>query len=362
MLGILISGAVALLVAGAGTPLLIRVLVRQHAGQFIRQDGPTSHLVKRGTPTMGGLIIMAAVVLGFAAGCAVAGRWPSASGLLLIFLMLGMGAVGFADDFIKISKKQSLGLTPWAKMAGLALVGIVFSAAVLGFPSERNLTPASFNLSFVRDLPLTLAFAGVPLGVILFILWSNFLISAWSNAVNLTDGLDGLSTGTTMLAFGAYTLVAFWQNNHQCTGVLDALPGCYQVRDPWDVTMICAAMVGACFGFLWWNTSPAQIFMGDTGSLAIGGLFAGVSIVTHTELLALFLGGLYLIEVLSDVIQVGHFKLTGRRVFRMAPIHHHFELAGWKEITVVVRFWIIEALFAAAGVGMFYMEWLSKVQ
>lgn len=362
MLAIIVSVVVALVVTFAGTPLLIRVLVREHAGQFIRQDGPTSHFVKRGTPTMGGLIIILAVVLGYIGGLIMAGRPPGATGMLLLFLMVGMGSVGFADDFIKISKKQSLGLTPWAKMVGLAAVGVVFAVLSVAFPDELNLTPASFNISFIRDIPVNLAFAGIPLGIVLYVIWSNFLITAWSNAVNLTDGLDGLSTGATMIAFTAYTGISAWQYNHPCRGLIDSMPGCYQMRDPWDVTMICAAMIGACFGFLWWNTSPAQIFMGDTGSLAIGGLFAGVSIVTHTEILAIFVGGLYVLEVLSDVIQVGSFKMTGKRVFRMAPLHHHFELLGWKEVTVVVRFWIIEALFAAAGLGLFYADWLSKVR
>ncbi|MDY5129127.1 phospho-N-acetylmuramoyl-pentapeptide-transferase [Actinotignum urinale] len=359
MLALLVAFAVSLLATLAGTPLLIRVLVKKQFGQFIRQDGPTSHQTKRGTPTMGGLIIIFAVILAYVVANIVAKRIPGTSGILLLGLMVGMGGVGFADDFTKISKKQSLGLTPWAKIIGLGIVGISFSILSLLFPNENNLTPASTSLSFVRDTRISLAFAGTIVAVILFIIWSNFLLTAWSNAVNLTDGLDGLSTGASIIAFGVYTYITMWQTNHVCLGLIDAAPGCYAIRDPRDLNIIAVAMVGSLIGFLWWNTSPAQIFMGDTGSLAIGGVFAGFSIYTHTEFLAILIGGLYLLEVMSDVIQVGVFKLKRKRVFKMAPIHHHFELKGWKEVTVVVRFWIIQAMCGFLALGIFYGEWLT---
>ncbi len=194
----------------------------------------------------------------------------------------------------------------------------------------------------------------------LFVLWANFLITAWSNAVNLTDGLDGLATGVSMLSFGAYTIITIWQSNQSCQALLDPGAGCYEVRDPRDLAIVAAAIVGACFGFLWWNASPAQIFMGDTGSLALGAAFAGLSILSRTEVLAVLLGGLFVIIVMSDVIQIGVFKLTRKRVFKMAPLHHHFELKGWGEVTIVIRFWIIGALLAALGGGAFYAEWLSQ--
>ena len=360
MLALIIAFAVSLLVTLFGTPLLIRFLVRKQFGQFIRQDGPTSHLVKRGTPTMGGLAIVAAVVIGYLVGNIGAGRSPGMSGILLLGLMIGMAGVGFADDFTKISRKQSLGLTPWAKIAGLGIVGVAFAVLSLMFADENNRTPASMRISHVRDTGLSLAFAGTAVGIILFIIWVNFLITAWSNAVNLTDGLDGLSTGASIIAFGVYTLITMWQSNHPCYGLVDAAPGCYPIRDPRDLNIIAVALVGALIGFLWWNTSPAQIFMGDTGSLALGGVFAGMSIYTHTEFLAVLIGGLYLLEVISDVVQVGVFKMTRKRVFRMAPIHHHFELKGWNEVTVVVRFWVIQALCGFIALGIFYAEWLMQ--
>lgn len=359
MLAILFAGAIALTISFAGTPLFIKVLVRHQYGQFIRQDGPTSHLTKRGTPTMGGVMIILGTVAGYFLANLFVGRPPRATGLLLIYLMVGMGLIGFLDDYIKIRKKQSLGLTPWAKIAGQVFVGMTFAVMALHFRNPDNRTPASTRISFLRDTNINLAFAGWTIGIILFVIWALFLITAWSNAVNLTDGLDGLATGTSMLAFGAYTAITMWQSNQACHGVLAASPGCYDVRDPRDLAIICAAIVGACLGFLWWNTSPARIFMGDTGSLALGAVFAGVSILTRTEILAVFIGALYVVEVGSAALQMGFYKLTHKRIFRMAPLHHHFELKGWKEVTVVVRFWIIAALAICAGLAIFYMEWLA---
>ncbi|UNX55977.1 phospho-N-acetylmuramoyl-pentapeptide-transferase [Georgenia sp. TF02-10] len=360
MIAVLISAAVALVLAMAGTPLLIKVLVAKNYGQFIRQDGPTAHYTKRGTPTMGGVIIIAATVAGYAVANLATGRLPKASGLLLLFLMVGLGVIGFLDDYIKISRQRSLGLDPKGKIVGQAAVGITFAVLALQFPNENFRTPASTQVSVIRDTPLDLAWLGAGVGLVLFVVWANFLITAWSNAVNLTDGLDGLASGASIFVFGAYATITSWQLNQSCQFLSAPGPGCYEVRDPRDLAIISAAIVGACLGFLWWNTSPAQIFMGDTGSLALGGALAGLSILTRTEVLAAVLGGLFVIIVLSDVIQIGFFKATGRRVFRMAPLHHHFELKGWGEVTIVVRFWIIGALFAAAGLGLFYAEWVAS--
>ena len=359
MKAVLISGGVAMLVALLGTPLFIRFLVRRQYGQFIRQDGPTAHFTKRGTPTMGGVVIIGATLLGWAAALLLTGTRPSVSEILVLFLMTGLGLVGFLDDFIKISRQRSLGLRARWKIVGQGLVGVGFAVAALQFPNELFRTPASTQISFIRDTNLDLAFAGVTVGLVLFVVWANFLITAWSNAVNLTDGLDGLATGVSLIVFGAYVVICVWQFNQSCQILTSAGPRCYETRDPLALAVVAAAITGACFGFLWWNASPAKIFMGDTGSLALGGALAGLSILTRTEILAAIVGGLFVLEVVSDVIQIGFFKMTGKRVFKMAPLHHHFELGGWGEVTIVIRFWIIAGLFVALGVGIFYGEWVA---
>ncbi|MDP9807012.1 phospho-N-acetylmuramoyl-pentapeptide-transferase [Trueperella bonasi] len=360
MLAILIALATSLIISLFGTPLLVRFLKRRSYGQYIREDGPTTHLVKRGTPTMGGIVIIGATVIGYTLANLATQRLPNASGVLLLCLMVGMGLIGFLDDYSKIRNERSLGLTPMGKILGQGVVGVAFAVASLQFKNDLNRTPASMRISFVRDTEMNLAFAGTAIGVVLFVIWANFLITAWSNAVNLTDGLDGLAAGAASIAFGAYTVLTIWQSYQSCLSVVNPAPGCYDVRDPRDLAIVCAAIVGACLGFLWHNTSPAAIFMGDTGSLALGGAFAGVSILTQTQFLAVLIGGLFVIIVMSNVIQVGSFKTTGKRVFKMAPLHHHFELKGWKEVTIVVRFWLIEALLAAVGMGLFYAEWLAQ--
>ncbi|OUM42794.1 phospho-N-acetylmuramoyl-pentapeptide-transferase [Arthrobacter sedimenti] len=364
MIALLIASASALFFALVGTPLFIRFLVTKGYGQFIRDDGPTAHHTKRGTPTMGGAVIVGSVLLAYflthllmmATGSTVGG--PSASGVLLLFLTAGMGLVGFADDFIKISKQRSLGLSAPAKIIGQTFVGVTFGVLALKFPDDAGRTPASTAISFIRDTPVDLAFAGTLVGAILFVVWSNLIITGASNGVNLTDGLDGLAAGASVLVFGAYLLIGIWQSNQNC-GSPGAGSVCYEVRDPLDLALIAGAMCGALIGFLWWNTSPAKIFMGDTGSLAIGGAIAGFAILSRTELLLVILAGLFVMITLSVIIQVGYFKLSGgKRVFKMAPLQHHFELKGWQEVTVVVRFWILAGLFVASALGIFYAEWV----
>ncbi len=360
MIAIIIAGGVSLILALFGTPLFIRFLVKRNYGQFVRQDGPTAHFTKRGTPTMGGVVIIGATLIGWAVACIVGRRVPGVSALLVLFLMTGLGLVGFLDDFTKIKRQRSLGLSEWQKIIGQGVVGIVFAVLALQFPNANGRRPASLRVSFLRDTDLNLAFAGGAVAIILFVIWANFLITAWSNAVNLTDGLDGLATGVSLIVFGAYVLVGIWQGNQTCQRVASAGPGCYEVRDPRDLAIVAAAVMGACVGFLWWNASPAKIFMGDTGALALGGALAGLSILSRTEILAAIIGGLFVIIVLSDIIQIGFFKLTRKRVFKMAPLHHHFELSGWGEVTIVIRFWLIAGLFAALGMGLFYAEWVVR--
>lgn len=358
MRAVLFSSSISLMLALFGTPLFIRFLVKHGYGQFIRDDGPTSHHTKRGTPTMGGAVLIGATAAGYLLAHLLVQRPPTMSGLLVLFLMAGLGLVGFLDDFIKISRQRSLGLRSVEKLVGQSLVAIVFALLALQFPNERFRTPASTYISAIRDTDLNLAFAGPVVGAILFVIWAQLMIAATSNGVNLTDGLDGLATGATMMVAGAYVLIATWQSNQSCQIIAQAGPRCYEVRDPRDLAVFAAALTGACFGFLWWNAAPAKIFMGDTGSLALGGALAGLAITSHTELLLPVLGGLFVIITLSVIIQVAGFKMTRKRVFRMAPLQHHFELAGWAEVTIVIRFWIIAGLFAAVGVGFFYAEWM----
>jgi phospho-N-acetylmuramoyl-pentapeptide-transferase len=354
---VLISGSVALLAALLGTPLFIRFLVKRGYGQFIRDDGPTTHHTKRGTPTMGGAIILGSVLVAYVAAHVFTLTAPTMSGILVLFLGTGLGLIGFLDDFIKISKQRSLGLRSGQKLGGQILVGVIFAALALNFPNGQYRTPASPFISFVRDTHINLAIGGsVIVGIVLFVIWANLMIAGTSNGVNLTDGLDGLAAGVSTMVFGAYVLIGIWTQNQNC----QTNPGikCYEVRDSLDLALVAAAGMGACFGFLWWNASPAKIFMGDTGSLGLGGLIAGLAITTRTELLVVVLGGLFVVITLSVIVQVGSFKLRGKRVFRMAPLQHHFELIGWNEVTIVIRFWIVAGLFAALGLGIFYAEWV----
>jgi len=351
---VLLAAMVGLIVTLVGTPVAIRLFRARGYGQLIRDDGPEAHLTKRGTPTMGGAVIIIATVLGYLLGHLFQGsREFTASGLLVLFVMVGLGLVGFLDDFIKIRKQRSLGLNKTAKLVGQFVIAVGFGILALQFKGGTlDTTPASLNLSFIRDTTFTM-------GAIGFVIWAYVMISATSNGVNLTDGLDGLAAGTAAMAYASYVVIAFWQNGNQCRDAGVSVTNCYFVRDPLDVAIVCAAAMGACFGFLWWNCAPAKIFMGDTGSLAIGGSLAAIAMVTRTELLLLVIGGLFVVETLSVIIQVVAFRGFKRRVFNMAPMHHHFELAGWPEITVIVRFWIVAGLAVAFGSGLFYADWLS---
>ncbi|MFN8078747.1 MAG: phospho-N-acetylmuramoyl-pentapeptide-transferase [Kineosporiaceae bacterium] len=366
MKAVVIAAAVAMVCSLFGTPLYIKFLVARGYGQFIRDDGPTSHHTKRGTPTMGGAVIIAAALIGYGLAHLITMWTPTLSALLVLFLMVGLGFVGWLDDYIKISKQRSLGLRAIPKLLGQSVVAIIFAVVALTqangerTPAGLEFTPASTHISFIRDLPIDLAFAGTGLGLVLFVVWAMVMIAGTSNGVNLTDGLDGLASGAAVAVAGSYLLIGTWQSNQSCARTASNL--CYDVRDPLDLAVVAACVLGATFGFLWWNASPAKIFMGDTGSLALGGALAGLAILTRTQLLLVILGGLFVIILMSVVIQVGYFKMTRKRVFRMAPLQHHFELAGWNEITIVIRFWIIAGLFCGLGLGVFYAEWVVGTQ
>jgi phospho-N-acetylmuramoyl-pentapeptide-transferase len=349
------------------TPVFIYLFKKWQWGQFIRVDGPQSHHVKHGTPTMGGIVIIIGSVLGYFVGKLVNGETPTVSALLVLFMMVGLGLVGFIDDFLKTHKKRNLGLGGWQKIAGQTLVAGVFALLSLQFPNENGETPATTHFSIVRDIYRTnFVVDGTQIakiiGVTLFVVWIIFLVTSTSNGVNIADGLDGLATGASIMAIGSYGIIAFWKFNQACGGI-KALntTNCYYTRDPLDLAVIAAAIVGALIGFLWFNTSPAQIFMGDTGSLGLGGALAALGILSRAELLLVLIGGLFVIVTGSVIIQRIYFKLTkGKRIFLMSPLHHHYELKGWAEITIVVRFWIIQGLCVALGVGIFYLEWLNR--
>jgi phospho-N-acetylmuramoyl-pentapeptide-transferase len=357
VISILLAGAISMVLTLVGTRGAITLLARRGYGQEIRDDGPTSHHTKRGTPTMGGTVFIIATIVGYFAAKIFTGRAPSISAVLVLFLFAGMGAVGFLDDFIKIFRQRSLGLRSKAKLAGQTMVAVAFAVLALQFPDGRGQRPASPFISFIRDIEW------LHLLPVLVVIWILLLIAGMSNGVNLADGLDGLATGASMMVFGAYTLICIWQNNQSCL----TAPGakCYEVRDPLDLAVVAAALTGALFGFLWWNASPAKIFMGDTGSLSLGGAVAGFAVMTRTELLVLLLGGLFVIITASVILQVSWFKITkktggvGKRLFRMAPLQHHFEMLGWEQVNVVIRFWIISGLCVAMGLGLFYAEWVA---
>jgi phospho-N-acetylmuramoyl-pentapeptide-transferase len=369
MRAILFGGGLSLLISLLGTRYAIRFFTRQGFGQPIRDDGPTTHHIKRGTPTMGGIVIILATVIGYFAAKVITGTAPTASALLLLFVLVGLGAVGFMDDFLKVSRQHSTGLRGRAKVVGQTVVGLVFGVLALSpaLEDERGWRPASDHISFIRDYE---RFA-LPTVVVMLLFW--VIVTGTSNAVNLADGLDGLATGASILVFAAYTLVNIWQNSQSCA--LEAGPKCYEVRDPLDLAVVAAAITGACFGFLWWNASPAQIILGDTGSLSLGGAMAGFAIMTRTELLLLVIGGLFVVITLSVMIQVSVFKISrasglfrsifkvqpGHRVFRMTPLHHHFEMLGWEQVTIVIRFWIVTGLAVATGLGIFYAEWVAGI-
>ncbi len=348
---ILIAGAFAMLISLFGTPFLIKGLNRRKYGQIIRVDGP-AHQTKHGTPTMGGIIIILASILGYFVAHGLTRVQISMSALLVIALMTSLGFVGFLDDWLKVSRQKSLGLTGWQKIFGQAIFACAFAIAGLHFPDNDNLTPISTNLSVLRDTSLKL-------GAVVVVIWILFMVIGTSNAVNLTDGLDGLATGASVMTFLAFILIGVWEFGQGCA--VSPGFGCYAVRDPLDMAVLAASLAGACTGFLWWNASPAKIFMGDTGSLALGGALAGMAVTMRTELLLIPLGGLFVIITLSVIIQRLYFKLSGgKRVFKMAPLQHHFELLGWGEVTIVLRFWIIAGLCVALGLGLFYAQWVAQ--
>jgi phospho-N-acetylmuramoyl-pentapeptide-transferase len=324
----------ALLISLALGSRLIERLQEFQIGQQIRPEGPLSHQSKKGTPTMGGLLILIAVILPSLLWADPANPFVW---IVLISTLL-FGIIGFADDYLKITKKRSLGLTArqkfaaqWTVALGIGLVLLYmaragFYSTILSIPFFKKWTP---------DLGL------------FFVPWAMLVIVGAANAVNLTDGLDGLAIGSSLIASGTYAILAYVAGHAKVAGYLD-VPN---VRGVGELAVICGTLVGASLGFLWFNCNPAQVFMGDVGAMAIGGTLGTIAIVIKQELLLVFVGGLFVIEAASVIIQVVSFRLRGKRVFRMAPIHHHFELGGWPEQKVVIRFWIVAIIFALLGLS-----------
>ncbi|HEX6145941.1 MAG TPA: phospho-N-acetylmuramoyl-pentapeptide-transferase [Acidimicrobiia bacterium] len=344
MIPLLIAAAVGLSVSILGTPYAIRYFRRREIGQFIQEEISGMHGHKQGTPTMGGVVFVAAAIIGYllahvrvvapSGGLAIEFQPLSSGGLLAVFALAGMAVVGLLDDWTKYANQRSLGLSKTAKFGGQLAIAALFAwgASMAGVVTE---------VSFVRPL-------GIDLGAF-FVIWVLFMLTGAANGVNLADGMDGLAGGASALVVASYTVIAFWQFRN---------PDIYNAVDPLELAVISAAMFGALLGFLWWNAPPAKIIMGDVGSQGIGGLLAAVALLTNTHLLLVVLGSIFVAETVSVILQIASFKLFGKRIFRMSPLHYHFDLGGWPETTVVIRFWILTGLGVALGLGFFYGDFL----
>jgi phospho-N-acetylmuramoyl-pentapeptide-transferase len=337
MVPVLIAGLMAMVAGVVIGPKFIELLRSKNLGQQIRAEGPAAHVVKQGTPTMGGLLIVGAAVIPF---LALSQYTPE--GLTVLFITLGCAAIGFTDDYLKLRQGRSLGLPGRWKMFGLVVVTV--GAALLLRETDAFSTSIYFP---VAGWNLDLEFLFYPF---LFL-----VIAGTVNGANLTDGIDGLAAGTAMIMLLTFLAIA------GISWLRSGAPG--ERSDVYlDLATLGAAFIGGTIGFLWYNAFPAEVFMGDTGSMALGGAIAGFAIVTHTEILLLLIGGIFVIETLSLIIQVVSFKRTGKRVFLMAPIHHHFEMKAWSETKVMVRFWIVCAILCASGFALFYRDFLQFIE
>ena len=345
MLSLMEAGGAAFLLSLFGTPLLIRYLKVRRYGQKVREDLPQTHRVKDGTPTMGGIAIIFAAVTGYFAGHIGTSVAFTRAGLLVVAVTVSAGLLGFADDIISIRNARNLGLNKRAKFGGQLVIGGLFAALSV------NWVGTATTLSFTRfDFP------GWQLGALGWGVLAVFMLTATSNAVNLTDGLDGLAAGSSTFCFGVLAVIGYWQFRHSFTQNLYNLPAAL------DLALVAVALVGGCLGFLWWNAAPARIIMGDTGSLAIGASLAALCALMNLDLLLVIIGGLFVVETTSVMLQVFSFRVFGRRIFKMTPIHHHFEIRGWPETTILIRFWILAGLLAALGLGLFYGDFVKIAQ
>jgi phospho-N-acetylmuramoyl-pentapeptide-transferase len=324
----------ALLISLALGSRLIHRLREIQIGQHIRPEGPLTHQTKQGTPTMGGLLIVIAVVLPSL-------LWADLTNpfvwMVLVSTLL-YGVIGFTDDYLKLSRKRSLGLTAGKKLMAQWIVALLLGLALLWLV-EQGRYSTTLSVPFFKTWTPEIGWLYAP--------WAMLVIVGAANAVNLTDGLDGLAIGTSLIAAGTYSILAYIAGHATVSGYLD-VPN---VKGTGELAIICGTIVGASLGFLWFNCNPAQVFMGDVGSMALGGALGTVAVLIKQEILLVFVGGLFVIEALSVILQVASFKMRGKRIFRMAPIHHHFELGGWSEQTVVIRFWIVAIIFALIGLS-----------
>jgi phospho-N-acetylmuramoyl-pentapeptide-transferase len=345
MIAMLASALIAFVIVLALTPVAVRFFHAREMGQHIREE-VEGHLHKKGTPTMGGLVILLAVVAGWFAGHLdvrdESGAWQLGfkrfhrPGLLVVLAFVGLGLIGFLDDYSKVRRARNLGLRKVWKFLGQGAIAGLFAWGALSWD-------VTTQVGFTRSL-------GPDLGWF-YVIWVLLMITGTSNAANFTDGLDGLLSGSSALVFGAFTIISFWQFRH---------PDFYGVAGALDLAILAAALTTATLGFLWWNTAPARIFMGDTGSQALGGAMAALALLTNTDLLLPILAGLLVLEGASVVVQIFAFHAFKRRVFKMAPLHHHFEVLGWPEPTVIVRFWILAGLGVALGLGIFYGDFIMS--
>ncbi len=354
MQSILLATVVALVVGLTLTPWVIDLFRSRGIGELIREDGPATHFVKHGTPTMGGLVLIAAATIGYLAahlrvtGGAVRFHPLTPAGVLVFCVAWALALLGALDDIAKIRRRRSLGLSKRAKLVGQCIVGGGFAFAALQWTGLDS--RIAWSGTGIESLPA--------LPQVVFALWVIIMISGTSNGVNLTDGVDGLASGSAAMCFFVFTIIGFWEFRN-----IDVYPQLAPASPSGllDVAVASAALLGACIGFLWWNAAPARIVMGDTGALALGGALATLALFTRTQLLLPVIGGLFVLETLSVALQITAYRgFNGRRVFAMAPIHHHFELRGWAEFTVIVRFWLIAALAAGLGLALFYMDFLAQ--
>jgi phospho-N-acetylmuramoyl-pentapeptide-transferase len=341
VLGLLVSGSVALWIAILFTPFLIRYFRQRELGQYIREDGPASHVAKAGTPTMGGIAIVGGTLIGYAIGHVGTQIRFSRTGYLAVGAVAAFGLIGYLDDYIKVHHKRSLGLNKRGKSAAQLVCALAFAELAVHWAHT------STALSFTRANAI-----GINLGQYLWVLFAVLVMVGASNAVNITDGVDGLAAGAGTFCFAVLSIMGYWIFRHYA--IYHVLPA-----SAIDLSLVSVALAGASIGFLWWNAAPAKIIMGDTGSLAIGAGLAAICLLLNLELLLLVIGGLFVMETVSVILQIISFRVFHRRIFRMAPIHHHFELGGWPETTVIVRFWILGGLFCALGLGIFYGDFLT---